>query len=76
MRYAGGIRRENADMSNIKTSEMLVDRKSKVFYAMLIIVELVGPKANRKDKSMDNRLIFLYLLYGVMERLRELSFVY
>lgn len=60
MRYAGGIRRENADMSNIKTSEMLVDRKSKVFYAMLIIVELVGPKANRKDKSMDNRLIFLY----------------
>ena len=44
MKYAGGIRSTNADISSNKTSETLVDRKSKAFYAMLINVELVGPK--------------------------------
>ena len=43
MRIAGGIRSENADISNYKRSGMLLRRKSKVSYAMVISVGLVGP---------------------------------
>ena len=43
MRAAGGIRSENADMSNRKRGERPLRRKSKVSYAMIINVGLVGP---------------------------------
>jgi hypothetical protein len=43
VRYAGLYRSENAGMSNDKRGEKLLRRKSKVFWAMLIISELVGP---------------------------------
>ena len=37
-KFAGDIRSANADMSNDKISEILIGRKSKVSYAMLINV--------------------------------------
>ena len=40
---AGLYRSENAGMSNDKRSKKLLRRKSKVFWAMLINSELVGP---------------------------------
>ena len=42
MRFAGGIGRENADMSNDKECEKHSRRKPKVSYPMLIRVGLVG----------------------------------
>ena len=42
-RMAGLYRSENAGMSSDKGSEKLPRRKSKVFWAMLINSELVGP---------------------------------
>jgi len=42
VRFAGGITSENADMSNDKTSEKLVRRKSKVSCVKLIFAGLVG----------------------------------
>ena len=38
----GLYRREYADMSNDKTGEIPVRRKPEVFWAMLVIPELVG----------------------------------
>ena len=43
MRTAGDNRSENADISNIKRGEGPLRRKSKVSYAMVISVGLVGP---------------------------------
>ena len=43
VRDAGGIRSENADMSNIKRGERPLRRKFKDSYAMVIIVGLAGP---------------------------------
>ena len=43
MRFAGGIRSANADMSNDKGGEKPPRQKSKVSYATLIGVGLVGP---------------------------------
>ncbi len=43
MRAAGGMRSENADMSNDKQGERPCRRKSKGSYAMLINVGLAGP---------------------------------
>ena len=42
MRFAGGITSENADMSNDKTGEKPVRRKSKVSCVKLIFAGLVG----------------------------------
>jgi hypothetical protein len=42
VRTAGLIRSENAGMSNDKTCEKHVRRKSKVFWATVIVPELVG----------------------------------
>ena len=42
MRFAGGITSENADMSNDKTGEKPVRRKSKVSCVKLICAGLVG----------------------------------
>jgi hypothetical protein len=43
VKFCGGIRSEDADMSNDKKSEKLFRRKSKVSYARLIRVGLVDP---------------------------------
>ena len=43
MRVAGGNRRENAGMSNEKTGEIPVRRKSKVSWVKVIFPGLVGP---------------------------------
>ena len=43
VRHAGGIRSANADMSNDKGGEKPPRQKSKVSYATLIGVGLVGP---------------------------------
>ena len=42
MRFCGGIRSANADISNDKTSEKLVRQKTKVSCPMLIKAGLVG----------------------------------
>ena len=43
VRFVGLYGSENAGISNEKRSGKLLRRKSKVFWAMLIIPELVGP---------------------------------
>ena len=43
VRTAGLYRSENAGMSNDNSSEKLERRKPKVFWAMVINSELVGP---------------------------------
>ena len=43
VKHAGGIRSANADMSNDKGGEKPPRQKSKVSYATLIGVGLVGP---------------------------------
>lgn len=43
MRFAGGIRSENADISNDKKCEKHFRRKSKVSCVKLICAGLVGP---------------------------------
>ena len=58
---AGAIRRENAGMSNRKSSENLDRRKPKVSSAMAIIGGSGGPKDNLAlvpGKPMDSRSIF------------------
>ena len=58
---AGAIRRENAGMSNRKSSENLDRRKPKVSSAMAIIGGLGVPKDNRafeRGRPMVSRLIF------------------
>ena len=44
MRFAGELSSENVGISNFKTGENPVRRKSKVSWAMVIISGLVGPK--------------------------------
>lgn len=46
-KYSGALGSENAGMSNHKTCENHVGRKSKVSWAMVIISGLVGPKPRR-----------------------------
>ena len=48
-KYGGALGSENAGMSNHKTGENPVGRKSKVSWAMVIISGLVGPKPRRKS---------------------------
>ena len=45
--FGGALGSENAGMSNHKTGENPVGRKSKVSWAMVIISGLVGPKPRR-----------------------------
>ena len=47
MRFAGELSSENVGISNFKTGENPVRRKSKVSWAMVIIPGLVGPKPRR-----------------------------
>jgi hypothetical protein len=46
-KVCGALGSENAGMSNHKTGENPVGRKSKVSWAMVIIPGLVGPKPRR-----------------------------
>lgn len=48
MKCAGVIRRDNDGMSNVKRSEKLLGRQSKVSDPMLIMVGLAGPNQNAK----------------------------
>ena len=48
MRFGGRIRSENVGISNEKTSENLVRRKSKVSWGRFVLPGLVGPKARPK----------------------------
>jgi hypothetical protein len=59
---AGSIRKENVGMSNDKTGEKPVRRKTKVslIYANQIRVSR-GLRINREVMPMGNRLIFRYL---------------
>lgn len=66
MRHAGAWGSENAGMSNHKTGENPVHRKSKVSWAMLIIPGLVGPKPRRKSVGDGQRVnipVLVILLY-------------
>ena len=47
VKFGGALGSENAGMSNHKTCENHVGRKSKVSWAMVIISGLVGPKPRR-----------------------------
>ena len=62
VRYAGAIRKENVGMSNDKTGEKPVRRKTKVslIYANQIRVSRVL-RYSRRAKPMANGLIFPYL---------------
>ena len=62
MRYAGAARKENVGMSNDKTGEIPVRRKTKVssIYANQIRVSRVL-RCSRRAKPMANGLIFPYL---------------
>ena len=54
---------EDADISNVKISEILIRRKLKVSWATMFVPGLVGPLAiNDKLLRWLNRLIFLYFL--------------
>ena len=46
-RYGGALSSENAGISNLKTGENPVGRKSKVSRATVIVPGLVGPKPRR-----------------------------
>jgi hypothetical protein len=60
--HVGAVGKENVGMSNDKTSEKLVRRKTKVssIYANQIRVSR-DLRSSREANLMDNRLIFLYL---------------
>ena len=62
MRYAGVSGKENVGMSNDKTGERPVRRKTKVslIYANQIRVSR-DLRCSRKAKPMENQLIFWYL---------------
>ena len=62
MRYAGAFRKANVGMSNDKTGEIPVRRKTKVssIYVNQIRVSRVL-RCSRKAKPMANGLIFPYL---------------
>ena len=47
MRFAGELSSENVGISNFKTGENPVRRKSKDSWAMVIIPGLVGPKSRQ-----------------------------
>lgn len=47
VRFGGALGSENVEMSNNKTGENPVRRKSEVSWAMVIIPGLVGPKPRR-----------------------------
>ena len=47
VKYGGAVSSENAGISNLKTGENPVGRKSKVSWATVIIPGLVGPKPRR-----------------------------
>ena len=47
MRSGGAVGSENAGMSNNKTGENPVRRKSKVSWATIIVPGLVGPKSRQ-----------------------------
>ena len=65
MRLGGGAGKANVGMSNDKMGEIPIRRKTKVssFYVNQNRVSR-DLRRTRKGKSMDNRLIFLYLLYN------------
>ena len=47
VKYGGAVSSENAGISNLKTGENPVGRKSKVSRATVIVPGLVGPKPRR-----------------------------
>ena len=47
VKYCGALSSENAGISNLKTGENPVGRKSKVSRATVIVPGLVGPKPRR-----------------------------
>ena len=55
MRPGGALSSENAGMSNFKTGENPVHRKSKVSWATVIVPGLVGPKPRRKSVGDGQR---------------------
>ena len=65
MRSGGAAGKANVGMSNDKMGEIPIRRKTKVssFDANQNRVSR-DLRRTRKGKSMDNRLIFLYLLYN------------
>ena len=65
MRSGGGARKANVGMSNDKMGEIPIRRKTKVS-SFDVNQNRVSRdlRRTRKGKSMDNRLIFLYLLYN------------
>ena len=65
MRHGGGAGKANVGMSNDKQDEKSCRRKTKVssFYVNQNRVSR-DLRRTRRGKSMDNRLIFLYLLYN------------
>ena len=62
MRYCGAVRKENVGMSNDKTGEKPVRRKTKVSSIDVNQIRVSRDlRSSREANLMDNRLIFLYL---------------
>ena len=62
MRYAGELGKENVGMSNDKTGEKPVRRKTKVSSIDVNQIRVSRDlRSSREANLMDNRLIFLYL---------------
>ena len=62
MKYCGAIGKENVGMSNDKTGEKPVRRKTKVSSIDVNQIRVSRDlRSSREANLMDNRLIFLYL---------------
>ena len=62
VRHGGAVRKENVGISNVKYSEKLYRRKTKVSWIYVNQNRVSrGLRRSREVKSMENRLIFLYL---------------
>ena len=66
MTHGGALRSKNVGTSNHNAGEIPARRKNKVFFAMIINEELVGPKEMARAGSDGQKVNIPLLLYTVM----------
>ena len=72
VKYCGALSSENAGISNLKTGENPVGRKSKVSRATVIVPGLVGPKPRRISVG-DGQQVNIPVLVSVVYNSRRLT---
>ena len=72
VKYGGAVSSENAGISNLKTGENPVGRKSKVSRATVIVPGLVGPKPRRISVG-DGQQVNIPVLVLVVKSSRNLT---